>query len=181
MPKPISTDNSSFQKLREKGCLYVDKTAYFHRLLTGADDCFFLARPRRFGKSLMISTFKAIFEGRRELFEDLAIARTDWKWEKCPVMHFNLGFPAAATSAAEFAARFPGVVENAVRQAGGEYDERKDCVENFGNAIEELSAANGGRGCVVLIDEYDDPVATLLHKPAEAEAVREMLAAYTAR
>ena len=63
-------------------------------------------------------------------------------------------------------------------KAGGEYDERKDCVENFGNAIEELSAANGGRGCVVLIDEYDDPVATLLHKPAEAEAVREMLAAF---
>ena len=63
-------------------------------------------------------------------------------------------------------------------KAGGEYDERKDCVENFGNAIEELSAAHGGRGCVVLIDEYDDPVATLLHKPAEAEAVREMLAAF---
>lgn len=95
-------------KIRRKGCLYVAKTAFFHKLLTGADARFFLARPRRFGKSLMISIFKVIFEGRRELFEDLAIARTDWKWEKCPVMHFNLGFPAAATSAAEFAARFPG-------------------------------------------------------------------------
>ena len=178
MPKPISTDNSDFPKLREKGCLYVDKTAYFHKLLTGADDCFFLARPRRFGKSLMISTFKAIFEGRKELFGDLAIAKTDWRWEKYPVMYFNLGFPAASTSAAEFAARFPGLVENAVRQAGGEYDAGKDCVENFGNAIDELSAQNGGRGVVILIDEYDDPVARLLDKRNDAEQVREMLAAF---
>ena len=178
MPKPISTDNSDFPKLREKGCLYVDKTAYFHKLLTGADDCFFLARPRRFGKSLMISTFKAIFEGRKELFGDLAIARTDWKWEKYPVMYFNLGFPAASTSAADFAVRFPGLVENAVRQAGGEYDVGKDCVENFGNAIEELSAQNRGRGVVILVDEYDDPVARLLDKRDDAEQVREMLAAF---
>ena len=85
--------------------LYVDKTAYFHKLLTGANDCFFLARPWRFGKSLMISTFKAIFEGRKELFGDLAIAKTDWKWEKYPVIHFNLGF--AAGSLEEFKVNFP--------------------------------------------------------------------------
>ena len=105
MPKPISTDNASFQKLREKGCLYVDKTAYFHQLLAGADARFFLARPRRFGKSLMISTFKAIFEARKELFGDLAIAKTDWKWEKYPVIYFNLGF--AAGSLEEFKVNFP--------------------------------------------------------------------------
>ena len=72
--QPIATDTSSFAEMREQGCVYVDKTAYFHRLATipGARR-FFLARPRRFGKSLMISTFKAMFEGRRELFKGLAI------------------------------------------------------------------------------------------------------------
>ena len=53
----------------------MDKTAYFHKLLTGANSWFFLARPRRFGKSMMLSTFHAIFDGRKELFEDLAIAK----------------------------------------------------------------------------------------------------------
>ena len=54
----------------------MDKTAYFHKLLTGANSRFFLARPRRFGKSMMLSTFHAVFDGRKELFEDLAIAKT---------------------------------------------------------------------------------------------------------
>ena len=58
--QPILTDSSDFPKMRRKGCVYVDKTAYYHKLITGSDDCFFLARPRRFGKSLMISTLKAV-------------------------------------------------------------------------------------------------------------------------
>ena len=178
MTKPISTDNSDFPKLRAKGCLYVDKTAYFHKLLTGADDCFFLARPRRFGKSLMISTFKAIFEGRKELFGDLAIAKTDWKWEKYPVMYFDLSKAASAISAAEFKANFAKAVREAIVAAGGQYDAAANPSMNFGSAIDELSAQNGGRGVVVLIDEYDDPVARLLDKRAEAEQVREMLAPF---
>ena len=60
--QPILTDSSDFPEMRRKGCVYVDKTAYFHKLLLGPDSRFFIARPRRFGKSLMISTFKAIFE-----------------------------------------------------------------------------------------------------------------------
>ena len=176
MAKPISTDTASFPKLREKGCLYVDKTAYFHKLLTGANDCFFLARPRRFGKSMMLSTFHAIFDGRRELFEDLAIAKTDWQWETWPVMHFDLSRPASAVSAEEFGNRFPGEVRNTILQAGGTYQESKDYAENFGNAIDELAAANHGKGVVVLIDEYDDPVARLLDQVQEAERVRKMLA-----
>ena len=175
--QPILTDSSDFPEMRRKGCVYVDKTAYFHKLLLGPDSRFFIARPRRFGKSLMISTFKAIFEGRRELFDGLAISKTDWKWEKYPVLYFNFGF-AASPSAAEFMMNFPSAVRTSLENAGAEYDKDDSPSANFGRAIDKLAATSDGKGVVILIDEYDDPVAQLLDKPDEAEAVRGMLASF---
>ena len=68
--KTISRGTYIFSELREHGWLYVDKTAWLHRLVADASDrFFFLSRPRRFGKSLMLSTLQSIFEGRRDLFE----------------------------------------------------------------------------------------------------------------
>ena len=62
---------------------------FIHRLLTTVGSkLFFVSRPRRFGKSLTVSALKALFSGRRELFEGLAIDKTDWKWEKYPIIHF---------------------------------------------------------------------------------------------
>ena len=171
----IAIDTSDFPKLRSKGVVYVDKTAYLHRLLTGPNDCYFIARPRRFGKSLMISTLKAIFEGRRELFDGLAISKTDWAWEKHPVLYFNMGF-AASSSAEDFKPLFQDLVSSAITQAGGEYDASKLPASNFGNAIDALNASSNGKGVAILIDEYDDPVAQLLHRPDDAEKVRGMLA-----
>ena len=188
MLQPISTNSSDFPKLRRKRCVYVDKTGFFHKLITGADDCFFLARPRRFGKSLMITTLKAIFEGRRDLFDGLAISQTDWKWEKYPVLYFNFG-KAAADSASRFEQNFTSVVKNALLEAGFSYDKDNTPEINFGTAIDTLSQYhdveiqdnaslhnNDEKGVVILIDEYDDPVAQLLDKPDEAEAVRGLLA-----
>ncbi len=77
MIQEIVTDTSDFPKLRTLGGLYVDKTAYFHKLISGLNSCYFIARPRRFGKSLMITMLKAIFDWRRELFDDLALSKTD--------------------------------------------------------------------------------------------------------
>ena len=71
----IMTTTSSFEKMRENGAIYVDKTALIYRMVSGQEDAFFLSRPRRFGKSLLVSTLQAYFEGRKELFEGLAIAR----------------------------------------------------------------------------------------------------------
>ena len=188
MLQPISTNSSDFPKLRRKRCVYVDKTGFFHKLITGADDCFFLARPRRFGKSLMITTLKAIFEGRRDLFDGLAISQTDWKWEKYPVLYFNFG-KAAADSASRFEQNFTSVVKNALLEAGFSYDKDNTPEINFGTAIDTLSQYhdveiqdnaslhnNDEKGVVILIDEYDDPVAQLRDKPDEAEAVRGLLA-----
>ena len=74
--KPIPEDTGSFYDIRtaKPQMLYVDKTAYLHRLVTSSRKCLFLARPRRFGKSLMITTLKEIFNGRKDLFEGLAVA-----------------------------------------------------------------------------------------------------------
>ena len=160
--------------MRRKGCVYVDKTAYCHRLISGIDDCFFIARPRRFGKSLMISTLKAIFEGRRELFDGLAISKTDWTWEKYPVLYFNFGFAASSTLEG-FMKNFPSSIRASLENAGVEYNKEDLPAGNFGRAIDRLSAANDGKGVVILIDEYDDPVAQLLDKPDEAEKVRNEL------
>ena len=175
MLQPIAQDTSDFPKLRNKGCVYVDKTTYFHRLITGANDCFFIARPRRFGKSLMISTLKAIFDGRRELFDSLAISKTDWKWEKYPVLYFNFGF-ASSSSPEDFRSLFQDTVASTITQAGGVYDVNKLPASNFGNAIDSLYVSSKRKGVVILIDEYDDPVAQLLHKPDDAEKIRGYLA-----
>ncbi|MBR4221631.1 MAG: AAA family ATPase [Victivallales bacterium] len=177
MLQPIAIDTNSFPELRKGQCVYVDKTAYFHRLITRFDARrFFLARPRRFGKSLMITTLQAIFEGRRELFDGLDISRTDWKWEKYPVLYFNMGFAASSISFEEFRRNFQLTIRRSINTAGWTYDENETPAGNFGIAIDELPKANDGRGVVILIDEYDDPVAQLLAKPDEAEKVRECLA-----
>ncbi|MBR6058280.1 MAG: AAA family ATPase [Victivallales bacterium] len=178
MLQPIPTDTHDFPEIRGNGCIYVDKTAYFHKLITMKDARrFFIARPRRFGKSLMISTLKAIFEGRRELFDGLAISRTDWMWEKYPVLNFDFS-RAAADTADRFERNFTSVVKDSLGEADVAYD-REDTPEiNFGTAIDELAEAGNGKGVVILIDEYDDPVATLLDKPDEAEKVREAMASF---
>ena len=80
----------SFEDLRNKGFKYVDKSAILYKLVTEGK-YYFLSRPRRFGKSLLLSTIKAIFEGKRELFDGLAIAaKPDITWEKHPVLHLDL-------------------------------------------------------------------------------------------
>lgn len=78
-----------FDKLRKEGYLYVDKTDQIYNLVTiGA--AYFLSRPRRFGKSLLLSTLKAYFEGKKELFEGLAISRLETEWQEYPVFHLSL-------------------------------------------------------------------------------------------
>ena len=80
--KPINTSIYDFPRIIEGGYVYVDKTAQLYELAKpGADLIYYLPRPRRFGKSLMISTLKALFRGRRELFAGLAIERTGWEAE----------------------------------------------------------------------------------------------------
>ena len=76
--RPMATNTHDFPKLRNKGCIYVDKTEFLHCMVSDVGtSLFFISRPRRFGKSLMVSPLKALFSGRRELFEGLYIDKTD--------------------------------------------------------------------------------------------------------
>ena len=81
--------NDDFVKIRKQGQLYVDKTELIWRMIN-LSDWIFLSRPRRFGKTLLTSTLQAYFEGRKELFEGLAITKYEKEWVKYPVFHFNL-------------------------------------------------------------------------------------------
>ena len=81
----IAQDISDFAKLRQNGCIYVDKTAILHELMCDPGrSLYFISRPRRFGKSLMLSTLECIFRGRRDLFKGLAIDKLDYDWAEYP-------------------------------------------------------------------------------------------------
>ncbi len=80
----------TFSKLREEGYLYIDKTDMVYRMTHGNSNYIFLSRPRRFGKSLLVSTLKAYFEGRKELFKGLAIESLETEWTRYPVLHFSM-------------------------------------------------------------------------------------------
>jgi hypothetical protein len=150
---------------------------YMHRLATDVGTrLFFISRPRRFGKSLTVSALKALFQGRRELFEGLYIDKTDWKWEKWPIIHFEFN-DLTTTSVEEFERSLAYHVQNRLENAGYAYDKALPPPENFGNAITSLSAKNGGRGVVILIDEYDAPVGHALDNIDMAEAIRARLSA----
>ena len=97
--RTIDTSIFDFPTLIGQKYIYVDKTAQMYELARpGASRIYYLPRPRRFGKSLMISTYKALFQGRRELFKGLAIEKTDWDWDKevYPVLHLDMSNAAAS-------------------------------------------------------------------------------------
>ncbi|MBR5548830.1 MAG: AAA family ATPase [Kiritimatiellae bacterium] len=173
--RPLATDTHDFQSIRKDGKIYVDKTMFMHRLISDENaKLFFISRPRRFGKSLTISALKALFSGRRELFEGLYIDTTDWKWEKYPIIHFEFN-DLTTTSVEEFAKDLSDHVRDRLAEAGFDYDSSKPAHWNFAKAIESLPAANGGKGVVILVDEYDAPVGHCLDDVAKAEAVRDRL------
>ena len=179
--RPIATDTHDFPKLRQKGCIYVDKTMFMHGMVSDVGtNLFFISRPRRFGKSLMVSTLKALFSARRELFEGLAIDKTDWKWEKHPIIHFEFN-DLDTVSIERFDKSLISHVRRKLTEAGFHYDESEAPADNFGMAIDTLAWQkddNGDdvhKGVVILIDEYDAPVGHCLDDIAKAEAVRERL------
>ena len=178
--RPIATDKSDFEELRKAGQIYVDKTAYFHRLITDPSrSYFFCARPRRFGKSLGVTTLRSIFLGHREFFADLAIAKTDYDFAPHTVIHFNWG-GVEASSREGFDKTFPRAVKAALVAAGYAYDESTVPSVNLSEALTFFKNRDG-KGCVILIDEYDDPVAKALANVPLAEYIRDQLASIYAQ
>ena len=168
--RPIATNIADFETMRKAGLVYVDKTAHLHRLITTPGSTFFFcARPRRFGKSLSVTTMKSIFLGHREFFDGLAIASTDYDWKKHVVIHLNWG-KVDVSNLGEFEETLKVAVCDALTAAGYAYDEKIPPSANLGRAIDHFGSIrhdpenepDKGDGVVILIDEYDDPVAKAL-------------------
>ncbi|MDE6836023.1 MAG: ATP-binding protein [Muribaculaceae bacterium] len=162
----------SFERLRRDGFLYVDKTEYIEKIV-GGSKYFFLGRPRRFGKSLFLSTLKCFYEGKRELFKDLYIDTVDWNWEVYPVLYLDLN-----TSKYKKDGDLEDVLDRQLRKWEKEYDvdvKDKAHAQRFATIIETVSKRTG-KEVVILVDEYDKPLVTNLHHPKRFEEYRDALA-----
>ena len=152
MQYPIGVQ--SFSEIREEGLLYVDKTDLVYRLVKGTKYNF-LSRPRRFGKSLLVSTLEAYFQGRRELFAGLAMEKLEQDWTQHPVLHVDF-------SRNNFA--IPGVLEKTLNTILYNWEiayRREEVDETFADRfirVIENAHAQAGRRVVVLVDEYDKPM-----------------------
>ena len=172
----IAQGTYDFRVMREDG-FYVDKTALLYPLVTrGRDSFFFISRPRRFGKSLMISTLECLFRGERELFKGLAIDKMDYDWESYPILHFNFG-TMDVTTLETFQAGFVARVQEVIEDAKATYNPTLAPNDNFSRAIKAL-AKDRGKPVVILIDEYDAPVGHALNDIAKAKAIRAKLSAF---
>jgi hypothetical protein len=157
--KVLPVDTQSFEKLRERNWLYVDKTQYIHRMVT-TGSVFFLARPRRFGKSLMVSTLDALFSGKKELFADLYIY-DKWDWSHiCPVVRID--WTGINHSSPE---KMEESLCNNLQFIAERYQIRlvsQNAIDRFGELLLQLRQKTGNK-VVILIDEYDKPVTSHLN------------------
>ncbi len=173
----IAQGTYDFRNMRKDGYRYVDKTALLYPLVTrGMDSFFFISRPRRFGKSLMLSTLECLFRGERELFKGLAIDQMDYDWAEYPILHFNFGTMDVTTFEA-FQAGFVARVQEVIEDAKATYNPALAPNDNFSRAIKAL-ARDRGKPVVILIDEYDAPVGHALNDIAKATAIRAKLSAF---
>ena len=173
----IATDTYSFERVREGGFVYVDKTAILKTLADGSIGTqFFIARPRRFGKSLAVSTLQCLFEGRRDLFRGLAI-EPGWDWSKTyPVIKLDMGACQAAT-VAEFREYVSSVLRFEADRLGVAFTESTLPSISFRGLIENAAKMSPEGRCVLLVDEYDKPLLGHLGKP-DVNDIRDELKAF---
>ena len=172
MKYPIGIQN--FEEIRTKGFAYVDKTGLLYKL---ADEgkYYFLSRPRRFGKSLFLSTLEAYFSGRKELFEGLAVERLESQWASHPIMHLDLNTERYDTKEA---------LDNRLSLALSGWEElygsnpnEKSLSSRFEGVIAR-AAKHTGRQVVILVDEYDKPMLQAIGNEALQAEYRATLKAF---
>ena len=161
----------SFESLRSLGYIYIDKTELIHSLVT-TSKCVFLSRPRRFGKSLLLSTIQAYFEGKRELFEGLAMERLETEWPVHPVLMLSL---------ARYSPLNGGNLED-ILDVQFRFWERRYGIEAKAGDLSSrfadiIMAAHDSTGqtVVILVDEYDHPLIETMHDEERLESHRLLL------
>ena len=166
---PIGIQN--FEKIRKDGYTYVDKTALIYRLAT-TGTYYFLSRPRRFGKSLLVSTMEAYFKGKKDLFEGLAMEQLETDWTEYPVLHLDLN-ASKYMYPEDLIAVLTRHLDNWEKEYGivSRYSDLESRFVDVINAVCEKT----GRQVVILIDEYDKPIVNNLNKKELSDYYRAVL------
>ena len=169
---PIGIQN--FEKLRTDDCAYVDKTASLYELAKNKW-CYFLSRPRRFGKSLLLSTLKSFFQGKKELFEGLAIAELEQSWETYPVLYIDLNVGIYTSTEGLWEALNSNL--SILEKTYGIAKETNDNAQRFRDLIWNL-ATKTGKKVVILVDEYDKPLLQAIDNEPLQQDFRNILKAF---
>ena len=172
MKYPIGVQ--TFEKLRTEGFVYVDKTALVYKMVNESS-CYFLSRPRRFGKSLLLSTLKAYFEGKKELFEGLAIADLEKDWTEYPVIHLDLN-AKPFTKLQDLHDLLHDQLTVYEREYNSEAVD-KSSEGRFRHLIRSIKEKSGKK-VVVLIDEYDKPILQAIGNEDLQDQFRNTLKAF---
>lgn len=168
---PIGQQN--FRELREIGSFYVDKTSYVEKIANNGSQYWFLARPRRFGKSLFLSVLEYFYKGERDLFKGLFIDSVNWDWQPYPILRLDLNVEKYKEQGL-----LDKVLNNYFLRWEKEYDVDVT-VDSFSVRFQNIIAKaheKTGRKVVILVDEYDKPLVNNLNKDDNFEHYRAKLA-----
>lgn len=173
--KALPVTTADFNSIINGNYLYVDKTRHFYDLVKDRKGAYFLSRPRRFGKSLLLSTLEELFLGHRELFRGLWIDNSDYDWQAHPVIHLN--FAQEPTLSAETLVDAINSYLTEIADAHNIRLEEGPYYRRFRHLIQKMAEKNT---VVILIDEYDKPLLENLHNLEEAKKIRDTLKAFYA-
>ena len=162
----------TFENVIEGGFIYVDKTDYVYRLSHTSGKYYFLSRPRRFGKSLLLSTMKCYFEGRCELFKGLAIDRLEKEWTAYPVLHFSMA--SGKHMGKEQLEEYLGNMLRRAEETFGFERRSADPNDRLSDLIRHCWEKTGQK-VVVLIDEYDAPLLDVVHEDTQLPVLRNVM------
>lgn len=162
----------TFSEIREEDFLYVDKTEYIYRMTHTSGKYFFLSRPRRFGKSLLVSTMQSYFEGKKELFKGLAIEKLEKDWTEYPVLHFSLA--GGKHMEKDQLVRYLLYILKVNEEKFGIVNDSPDPNVRMLNLIKTVYEQTGQK-VVVLIDEYDAPLLDVVHEDTSLGVLREVM------
>ena len=162
----------TFSEIREEDFLYVDKTEYIYRMTHTSGKYFFLSRPRRFGKSLLVSTMQSYFEGKKELFKGLAVDKLEKEWTEYPVLHFDMS--GGKHMEPEQLELYLGYILEDQEKKWGINEPRIGANNRLIDLI-NTAYEKSGKQVVVLIDEYDAPMLDVAHEKEQLDVLRNIM------
>ena len=162
----------TFERIRKEDKLYIDKTEYIYRMAHTSGTYLFLGRPRRFGKSLLVTTMQSYFEGKKELFKGLAIEKLEKEWTEYPVLHFDMsgGKHMDKEQLEEY-------LDYRLQEEEKKWGVTKPVKGANNRLIDLINTAyeKSGKQVVVLIDEYDAPMLDVVHEKEQLDMLRNMM------